>query len=112
MLSCKHQDALGVPSKGFHRIHFGGVAVGDLLLTFLLAVGLSYIPGSPPLTLWIVILILLAEALHIGFCVNTSVMHWFNGGRWRFGIVAAIMFALLVAICVLRAIPRKSSGIH
>ena len=73
MLSCKHADLFGKPGKGVHKIHFGGVALIDFVLTLFLAIILSYIPSSPPLTIWLIILLLLAMLLHTGFCTKTSV---------------------------------------
>ena len=59
MLSCNKANILGEPGKGAHNLHIGGIALVDLLLTLGLALILSYIPGSPPFTIWIIILLLL-----------------------------------------------------
>ena len=84
MLSCKNADIFGKPKTGIHRFRLGGIAIVDFLLTFALALGLSYIPHSPPLTIWLIFLILLAMMLHSGFCVKTSVSVWLNKHFWIF----------------------------
>lgn len=91
---CKFKDILGKPFLGFHKIHFGNVALFDLLLTLGIAIGLSYIPKSPPLTIWLIILFLIAMFLHILFCVNTSVNNWMYGNifnKYLFGAFLIFM---------------------
>ena len=100
MLSCKHADLFGKSGQGAHKIHFGGVALVDFILTVLLAIILSYIPSSPPLTIWLVILLLLSMLLHKGFCVKTSVEKWLNKNYndYIFSSIIIISASLLLII--------------
>ena len=75
-MTCKYADIFGIPGKGVHRFRLGGIAVVDLVLTLGLALGLSYIPSSPPFTIWIILLLLLAMVLHALLCTKTSVSKW------------------------------------
>ena len=68
---CKYKDILGVPGKGFHK-HYGfGFAILDLIVTILIAYGLSRMIGKSFLKVFI-ILMLIAIFLHWLFCVKTK----------------------------------------
>jgi hypothetical protein len=98
MLSCKNAKILGEPGKGIHRLRLGGIALVDFILTFLVAVGLSYIPSSPPLTIWLIFLLILAMMLHSGFCTKTGVTVWLENNIWIFCgflIISAIILIIL-----------------
>ena len=98
MLSCKDANIFGKPKKGLHRFRLGGIAIVDFLLTFALAVGLSYIPHSPPLTIWLIFLLILAMMLHSGFCTKTSVNLWLSSHLWIFCgflVISAIILVIL-----------------
>lgn len=100
-MSCKNANILGKPDTGIHRFRLGGVAVVDLLLTLLVALGLSYIPGSPPFTIWIIFLLLLAMVIHAIFCTKTSVNNWLYEGSvklWVFIGILVICCIILVAL--------------
>jgi hypothetical protein len=74
---CDKKDALGRPGEGFHK-HFWGIALGDVLGTVAIAGVISY------MTTWRFIIVLLvlfivAEALHWYFCVDTAVIKFVRG---------------------------------
>jgi len=98
MLSCKNADALGVPNKGIHSYRLGGVAAVDLLLTIGVAIGLSYIPKSPPCVIWIIFLLLLGILFHLGFCVETSVHKWLKDSCINMIIFTAILILSAILI--------------
>ena len=101
MLPCNKSNILGEPGKGIHSLHIGGVALVDLLLTLGVALGLSYIPGSPPFTIWIILLLLLAIVVHAGFCTKTSVNKWLYSSKVNLWIVVSIILVLTSLIVVL-----------
>jgi len=100
MLSCNKANILGEPGKGIHSLHIGGVALIDLLLTLGLALGLAYIPGSPPFTIWIILLLLLAMVIHAGFCVKTSVNKWIYHDKVRLWSIVSIIFILITLFVI------------
>lgn len=71
----KYKNIFGKPNEGFHKLHIGGVAVGDTLVTFLLAYLLYYIT-SVPFTLSLIILLILSMFVHWLFGVKTSVNNY------------------------------------
>jgi hypothetical protein len=101
-MSCKFANILGIPGKGVHTIHVGNVALVDLVLTVGIGVGLSYIPKSPPLTIWIILLLLFSIMIHSVFCTKTSVLKWLYEGELRLPIVISIMVAMIVVIIMLK----------
>jgi len=101
-MSCKYADSLGIPGKGVHKLRLGGVAIIDLVLTLILALGLSYIPGSPPITIWIIILLLFSMSLHALFCTKTSVNLWlYNNYTTLIYIIFTCLLILLSAFALL-----------
>jgi hypothetical protein len=72
-MSCPFKDALGVPGEGFHSTRFMGLAVGDTVGTFVLALLLAKVFGWPYLPTLIALLVL-GEVLHWYFCVDTAVI--------------------------------------
>jgi hypothetical protein len=100
MLSCKHANLFGKPNTGVHKLHFGGVALVDNILTVILACALSYIPHSPPVTIWIIFLFLLAMLFHAGFCTKTSVDKWLdkNYNAYIFSSIVIISAILLLIL--------------
>jgi hypothetical protein len=100
MLPCSKANILGEPGKGIHSLQIGGVALVDLLLTLGAALGLSYIPGSPPFTVWIILLLLLAIVVHAGFCTKTSVNKWLYSSQANVWIVVSIILVLITLIVV------------
>ena len=101
-MSCKNANILGKPDTGFHSLRLGGVALGDLLLTLGAAIGFSYIPGSPPLTIWIIFLLLGAMLIHASFCTKTSVNKWLYSGNVNIWIFSGIIIVFLIAIIILK----------
>ena len=72
---CKYKNILGEPGKGVHSIRFFGVAVFDVILTFVLA----WIINSFVKTNYFVVLIFcfsLGIILHKIFCVDTTIAKW------------------------------------
>ena len=100
MFPCNEANVLGEPGKGIHSLQIGGVALVDLLLTLGVALGLSYIPGSPPFTIWIIFLLLLAMVVHAGFCTKTSVNKWLYSSQVKLWIVVGIILALVTLIVI------------
>jgi hypothetical protein len=71
---CKYKDALGVPRKGIHalRIPWVDLAAVDVIGTLVIAVAVAKWLEVSFLTSLIVVM-LLAIALHRVFCVDTRV---------------------------------------
>lgn len=69
---CQYKNALGIPGKGIHSIRIFNIAIVDVILTFLLALIISYLMGY---TYWKVLLavFILGIFLHWVFCVDTTV---------------------------------------
>jgi len=67
---CQYKDILGEPRKGIHEIRLFDFAIVDIILTFILAYGLTLLTGYD---YWIMLLFsfLLAIILHWLFCVDT-----------------------------------------
>ena len=101
-MTCKNANILGVPGKGIHRFRLGGVAIVDLLLTLVVALIFSYIPGSPPFTIWIILLLLLSMVLHGFFCTKTSVNEWLYANNIRLSIIVGLIIIFSVMIIFLK----------
>lgn len=101
-MPCRFADALGTPGEGFHRPQLGHVAAGDFLLTLVVSVGLAYIPGSPPLVVWLILLLLIAITLHAAFCTKTSVNEWLYASSARAWVSAAVLVTAAILILALR----------
>lgn len=71
MRLCKYKHALGVPGEGVHSTRFMGVAINDVIMTFVGAFIVSKSFGLPlaPVT---ITLFLLGIFLHWLFCVPTT----------------------------------------
>ena len=74
---CKSKDIFGKPGTGFHKLHVGGVAIGDFLLTLVLAWITSYV-SEIPLTITVIGWLVIAVVFHKIFCVETSVTKYLN----------------------------------
>jgi len=101
-MKCKNANILGIPGKGIHRFRLGGVAIVDLLLTLLLALGFSYIPGSPPVTVWIIFLLLLSMVLHGFFCTKTSVNDWLYKNNINLTLFSGLLIVLATILIFLK----------
>jgi hypothetical protein len=75
---CKYKDALGVPNKGIHSYRLFGVAIVDVVMTFIGALIISYFFR---LNYWrvLIILFVLGIFLHHIFCVRTTVDKYLFG---------------------------------
>lgn len=72
---CKYKNILGEPGKGVHSIRLFGVAIVDVLLTFLLAFVINYFIGGN-FKMYLIVLIFsfsLGIILHEIFCVKTTI---------------------------------------
>ena len=69
---CKYKDALGKPEKGVHSYRFMGVAIVDVIMTFIGALLISFLIKKPFL-LVLIILFILGIILHRLFCVRTTI---------------------------------------
>lgn len=69
---CKYKDILGIPDQGVHKYRIFNIAIVDVILTFLLALFVSYIFI---VNFWITLLLvfLLGILLHRLFCVRTTI---------------------------------------
>ena len=73
--------SLGVSGKGVHAARLAGAARNDLLGSALLALVLAKLSRGP-LTFWLVVVLVVAEALHIAYGVRTPTFKWlFGDGR-------------------------------
>lgn len=70
MSLCQYKDIFGAPGTGVHRFKILDTAVVDWVLTFLLAVLVSYW-GKVPFTVALVSLLVLGVVMHVLFCVST-----------------------------------------
>lgn len=67
---CKYKNIFGEPNTGIHKKRFLGIALNDLLGTIIIAFLISLIYKTQ-FILTFVILFIIAQILHIVFCVNT-----------------------------------------
>ena len=68
---CKYKNIFGEPNTGIHKTRFLGVALNDLFGTIVIAYLISLIYKTH-FVLTFIILFIIAEMLHVMFCVNTS----------------------------------------
>jgi len=71
-MSCKYSNSLGKPNEGIHSYRFLGVAIVDVIFTFIASAMISFIFKFNFLIVLLFIFIL-AIALHRIFCVNTTI---------------------------------------
>lgn len=69
---CKYKNILGTPGQGIHSYRFAGVALVDVFLTIVAAIIIAKIADRSFLGV-LAVLLILAEILHIIFCVDTPV---------------------------------------
>ena len=69
---CKYQNILGKPNTGIHSYKFYGISMGDVGLTIIAAVLISWLARLNFLLI-LVILFLSGIILHRIFCVKTTV---------------------------------------
>ena len=70
-MACKYSGIFGEPHTGPHKYRFAGLAVVDVLLTVLGAVIITAASGMPFYVTFLGLL-LLGTALHLYFCVDTT----------------------------------------
>jgi len=71
-MTCKYKDIFGEPNKGLHGYRFLGLAVVDIILTFLLALMVSKMVKYKIYEIFIS-LIILGIFMHLLFCVDTPI---------------------------------------
>ena len=71
-LLCKYKDIFGEPNKGLHSYRFLGLAVVDIILTFLLALVVSKFVKYK-IHIIFISLIILGIFMHLLFCVDTPI---------------------------------------
>lgn len=69
---CSYHHVFGEERKGFHSLRMFDVAVGDVLLTLLLSLFVSYVSKISIITTTIIIFIV-GIIIHRIFCVNTKI---------------------------------------
>lgn len=69
---CAYRNIFGAPNTGVHSIRFAGLAIVDVVLTLVVAGGISY---GWSIAFWKTagVLFLLGIVLHHMFCVRTTV---------------------------------------
>jgi hypothetical protein len=69
---CQYKNILGEPDKGIHSYRFMGVAIADVILTFIGAFLISYF-NKFSFIYTLICLFLLGIILHKIFCVRTTI---------------------------------------
>jgi len=76
MSLCQYSDIFGKPGEGLHKYRIFGMAAVDLILTFVLALLISWLYKYPIVSIETVIIFLslmvLAVIVHRLFCVKTA----------------------------------------
>ena len=75
MTLCRYNNMLGEPGKGIHSMRLGGVAIADVIMTFIGALFLSFLFQWKFIYAFIS-LFLLGIFLHRMFCVRTTIDKW------------------------------------
>ena len=75
---CQYRDVFGKPGEGAHSVRIGGVAIVDVALTAVAAAGVSWALGQSFVVV-LVLLLIVAVAMHRLFCVDTAVNRWLFG---------------------------------
>ena len=71
---CQYSDVLGKPNQGIHATRLFGLAFWDIFMTLIVALIIAYTMQMSPIKT-IIGLFLLAQILHILFCVNTAFLN-------------------------------------
>jgi ABC-type iron transport system FetAB permease component len=72
MVFCEYKNILGEVNKGIHKYKIFNIAIVDVILTFILAIFVSYLFNINYI-LTVIILFILGFLLHYIFCVDTTV---------------------------------------
>ena len=92
---CQYANIFGKENEGVHKYKIGNVAIVDFMMTIGAAIILSYIPNSPPFTIWLILLLIFSMALHKIFCTRTSVLTWIENNR-----VFWIVITVILVVCL------------
>jgi len=68
---CKYKNLFGEPNIGFHKMRLYGFASNDLIGTIVFSLILAFIMNMSIIKTF-VILFVLAQVMHVLFCVNTT----------------------------------------
>ena len=80
MRFCQYKDVFGEPNKGIHSYRLFGVAIVDVILTFILAYVIwYYVYHDQSYWLILAIIFVIGILLHHLFCVKTTVDIWLFG---------------------------------
>lgn len=69
---CKYRHILGEERKGFHSFRIFDIAIGDVILTILLALFISYVVDIT-FTMSFIITFISGIVIHRVFCVNSKI---------------------------------------
>lgn len=69
---CPYRHIFGEERKGFHSLRLFDIAVGDVILTLLLSLFISYVAKMSIIKTTIMVFIL-GIVIHRIFCVNTKI---------------------------------------
>lgn len=69
---CPYRHILGEERKGFHSLRLFDVAIGDVLLTILVSLFISYI-SKVNIIITFIIVFIIGIIVHRLFCVNTKI---------------------------------------
>jgi hypothetical protein len=69
---CPYRHIFGEERKGFHSLRLFDIAIGDVFLTILLSLFISYVSKLNVITTFIIVFII-GIVVHRIFCVNTKV---------------------------------------
>jgi len=81
MLFCQYKNIFGKPNTGLHSVRLFGVAVYDVVGTIIIAMILSF-AFKWNFLLTLLITFIIAELLHVMFCVNTAFVNNVLGIRF------------------------------
>ena len=70
--------SLGIAHEGTHRCHMANVACSDFAATLVGALGLAWL-SKGSVTAWLVVLLVLGEALHFVYGIPTATQRWLWG---------------------------------
>ncbi len=84
----KHKDIFGKPKEGIHKKRLFGFAFSDVIGTIIIAVIITFLFKGFSFIRFIkifVLLFLLAQVLHVMFCVNTTFVNKVLGIKFSGG---------------------------
>lgn len=69
---CSYRHIFGEERKGFHSLRFLDIAVGDVVLTLLLSLFISYV-SKISFVITTIMVFIVGIVIHRMFCVNTKI---------------------------------------